>query len=180
MVTRINGFSGMDIDSMVKSMMTAKRVPLDKLNQDKQLLEWKRESYREMNSKLYDFRTNKLTSKYGVSSAMNMQTAVTSGNTTAVQADASATANGIDMAVSVTQLATKAKVETAGGGKMVPASRTVTEMQMIIDGKDPSKLTEDEKKAYADKTYNFSINGVSFTDSNKKPSLLVTPQLQLL
>ncbi|AIQ55149.1 hypothetical protein R70331_29125 [Paenibacillus sp. FSL R7-0331] len=158
----------MDIDSMVKSMMTAKRVPLDKLNQDKQLLEWKRESYREMNSKLYDFRTNKLTSKYGVSSAMNMQTAVTSGNTTAVQADASATANGIDMAVSVTQLATKAKVETAGGGKMVPASRTLAEMQMIIDGKDPSKLTEDEKKAYADKTYNFSINGVSFTDSNKK------------
>lgn len=30
---RINGFSGMDIDLMVKEMMTAKRAPLDKLNQ---------------------------------------------------------------------------------------------------------------------------------------------------
>lgn len=169
MVTRINGFSGMDIDSMVKSMMTAKRVPLDKLNQDKQLLEWKRDSYREMNSKLYDFRTNKLTSQYGVSSAMNMQTAVTSGNTAAVRADATATANGIDMTVSVTQVATKATIETEGGGKTVPTSRTLAEMQMIIDGKDPDKLTADEKKAYADKKYNFKINDVSFTDSNGKP-----------
>ncbi|MFD2881195.1 flagellar cap protein FliD N-terminal domain-containing protein [Paenibacillus rhizoplanae] len=32
----------MDIDSMVKSMMAAKRVPYDKLVQDKQLLEWKK------------------------------------------------------------------------------------------------------------------------------------------
>lgn len=64
MVTRINGFSGMDIDSMVKSMMAAKRVPLDKLNQDKQVLQWTREGYRELNSVLYDFRTNKLNDKY--------------------------------------------------------------------------------------------------------------------
>ena len=34
---RINGFSGMDIDSMVKSLMTAKRIPLDKLNQQNNL-----------------------------------------------------------------------------------------------------------------------------------------------
>lgn len=65
MVTRVNGFSGMDIDSMVKSMMATKNLRLDRLNQDKQVLQWRRESYRDLSSSLYDFRVNKLTTKYG-------------------------------------------------------------------------------------------------------------------
>ena len=56
---RINGFaSGMDIDSMVKELMQAKREPLNKLNQQKQLLDWKREAYRELSSKMVGFTTN--------------------------------------------------------------------------------------------------------------------------
>lgn len=168
MVTRINGFSGMDIDSMVKSLMTAKRVPLDKLNQQKQILEWTRDSYREMNSKLYDFRTNKLITKYGGSSAMNTQTAVTTGNTDAVKADATANANGIDMKVSVTQLATKASVETRGLEKSVASTKTLADLQIMIEGIDPAVLTDADKKAMNEQQYNFKINGVSFTDSAGK------------
>lgn len=109
MVTRINGFSGMDIDSMVKSMMAAKKAPLDKLNQQKTILNWTRDSYREINSKLYDFRSNKLIDKYGRNESLNTNQSVVSGNTNAVKATALATANGVDMDVSVTQLATKTK-----------------------------------------------------------------------
>lgn len=58
MVTRISGFaSGMDIDSMVKGLMDAQRVPLDKLYQKKTYTEWQRDDYRTMNTALKEFDT---------------------------------------------------------------------------------------------------------------------------
>jgi flagellar hook-associated protein 2 len=151
---RVNGFSGMDIDSMVKSMMTAARAPLDKLNQQKDLLEWQRDSYREMNSKLYDFRNNKLM-KYRSSSAMTAQSVVVTGNAAAVRAVASADANGIPMKVSVTQLATAASAETAGVGFGYSVKQSLAELVKGIkaDG-DSSVITEEENK----KEYTLRIN----------------------
>ncbi len=66
---RIGGLtSGMDIDQLVKDMMRAKRVPLDKMKQQKQILEWKRDDYRTINTMLLGFRNQlgqlKLTSNY--------------------------------------------------------------------------------------------------------------------
>lgn len=169
MVTRINGFSGMDVDSMVKSMMTAKRIPLDKLNQEKQILEWKRDSYREINSKLVDFRTNKLIDKYGKSAALNTQKAVVSGNTDALKAEASANANGIDMKVSITQLATKKTVETFGLNSPVSNTKTLGDLELMkTPGFDPATMTDADREALAAKEFNFTINGVSFVDSNGK------------
>ncbi|CAI9385713.1 MULTISPECIES: flagellar hook-associated protein 2 [Bacillaceae] len=53
MVLRIGGLaSGMDIDSLVEQLMTAEKVPLDKLNQNKTFTEWQRDDYREMNTLL--------------------------------------------------------------------------------------------------------------------------------
>ncbi len=55
MVLRIGGLaSGMDIDTLVEQLMTAERVPLDKINQKKTYTEWQRDDYREMNSLLLD------------------------------------------------------------------------------------------------------------------------------
>ncbi|WP_347548339.1 flagellar filament capping protein FliD [Pseudalkalibacillus hwajinpoensis] len=52
---RISGLAtGMDTDQMVKDLMTAERIPLDKLSQKKQTLEWQKESYRELNSMMSD------------------------------------------------------------------------------------------------------------------------------
>ncbi|MGO0063598.1 flagellar filament capping protein FliD [Brevibacillus fluminis] len=57
MVTRINtGVSGLDIDSLVKQLMTAERAPLDKLKQQKQQLDWQRTDYRDMNTLLSGLR----------------------------------------------------------------------------------------------------------------------------
>lgn len=48
---RIGGLaSGMDIDSLVSDLMKAERIPLDKLQQRKQKLEWQRDDYREISS----------------------------------------------------------------------------------------------------------------------------------
>ncbi|WP_339318581.1 flagellar filament capping protein FliD [Paenibacillus sp. FSL R10-2734] len=159
MVTRVNGFSGMDIDSMVKSMMTAKRVPLDKLNQQKQILNWTRDSYREVNSKLVDFRTNKLTDKYGVNSAMNANKAVTSGNTDALTAEATATANGIDMKVSITQLATKATIESKGAGSGLSVASSLAQAKI----NDPNSENETVTDADKAEKYSLEINGETFS-----------------
>jgi len=66
---RISGLaSGMDIDSIVSDMMKIKRMPLDKLKQQKQTMEWQRDDYREMNTLLLNFRSEltqmKLSTKY--------------------------------------------------------------------------------------------------------------------
>ncbi|UQZ33833.1 hypothetical protein C2I18_10020 [Paenibacillus sp. PK3_47] len=162
MVTRINGFSGMDIDSMVKSMMATKRVPLDKLNQDKQILQWTREGYRELNSKLYDFRTNKLITKYGGNAALNAQKAMISGNTTAVKAEALATASGVDMKVSVTKLATRTTYETTGLGQGKPATTSLAS----LDGVNLSSLSSSEQTEYLKKGFDININGETFKDKD--------------
>ncbi|GAB2544957.1 flagellar filament capping protein FliD [Gracilibacillus alcaliphilus] len=57
---RITGLaSGMDIEQMVKDLMRAESMPLQRLEQQKKALEWKRDDYRSMNTLLLDFR-NKL------------------------------------------------------------------------------------------------------------------------
>lgn len=58
MVTRITGLSsGMDIDSLVTQLMTAEKIPLDKMKQNKQTLVWKSDAYREINKQLASFTT---------------------------------------------------------------------------------------------------------------------------
>ncbi|NRR23237.1 flagellar filament capping protein FliD [Brevibacillus sp. MS2.2] len=56
-INRISGMaSGMDTEKMVKDLMKAERKPLDNLLRKKQLDEWKRDDYRDMNLLLATFR----------------------------------------------------------------------------------------------------------------------------
>ncbi|NUU74823.1 flagellar filament capping protein FliD [Paenibacillus xylanilyticus] len=157
---RINGFSGMDIDSMVKELMTAKRAPLDKLNQKKTLLEWQRDSYRELNSKMYEFRNTKLQNTYRQSAALNTQKAVVTGNTDAVKAEAGAAANGIKMEVSVEQLATAKAKQTDGKGLGYNSKQSLAELEKgIKSGESTASLGTSEYE----KKYKIKINDVEMT-----------------
>ncbi|MFC7678558.1 flagellar filament capping protein FliD [Paenibacillus sp. GCM10028914] len=114
---RVSGLSsGMDIDTLVTQLMTAKRAPLDKLNQNKQILEWRRDSYRTINSALVDFRQNKL-DKYKKTSEMNVYSAEVSGNKDAISVKATTSANQVSMKVEVGSLATQSTLETASLGE---------------------------------------------------------------
>lgn len=137
---RISGLaSGIDVDSIVKQMMTAKRAPLDKLTQQKQIMEWQRDNYREINSKLVDFKTNKLTT-YDKSSALNTQSAVVTGDTDALKAEATADANGITMNIKVTQIAKAATAVTSGATMSavnqarLTSSSTLADLQKLNSG----------------------------------------------
>ncbi|WP_240468761.1 flagellar filament capping protein FliD [Gracilibacillus sp. YIM 98692] len=110
---RINGFaSGMDIDSMVRDLMKAESMPLQKMEKEKQELQWKRDDYREMNTLLLDFRSQltqmKLTTSY-------RSREVSSTDESKVTATASSAANETSFKISeVKQLASSATLKNAG------------------------------------------------------------------
>lgn len=112
MVTRITGMaSGLDIDTVVKKLMQAERTPLDKLNAQKQLMEWKRENYREISTKMVTF--NEKLSELSKSSAISAQKANITGDTSAVTAKAGTSASGV-MEIKVTKLATASSATSSG------------------------------------------------------------------
>jgi flagellar hook-associated protein 2 len=56
---RIGGLaSGMDIDSIVRDLMSVERMKVDKVTQDKTHLEWTREAYNDVNKMFADFVLN--------------------------------------------------------------------------------------------------------------------------
>ncbi len=102
---RIGGLaSGMDIDSMVKKLMTAEKVPLDKLNQQKQQLEWKREGYRTISTTLVGF--NEKLSTFNKSDAINSKKATITGASGVLTAKATGAATNSVLNITVSSLAT--------------------------------------------------------------------------
>lgn len=153
---RISGFaSGLDIDDMVKKLMSAKRVPLDRLTQQKTSIEWQREQFRDVNIKLVDFRNNKLFN-YGLQGSINAKQVNVTGNTSAVSAKATSSAISGAMSVEVTNLATSASVRSATGTGIgsVDTSQTLSAL------KAGGKITY---TADGSGNASFTVNGVSIT-----------------
>lgn len=50
--------SGIDTDTLIKQLMQVERAPVDKLEQKKQVTEWKRDNYREVNRSLMSLRNS--------------------------------------------------------------------------------------------------------------------------
>jgi flagellar hook-associated protein 2 len=126
---RIGGLaSGMDIDTLVKDLMKAERIPLDKLAQKKTTLEWQRDDYRLMN-KLLDELDRFILDGVALQGTFNKKT-VTSTNSDAVTATvAGGSASNITSNIKVTQLATarswvSTEVKNADG--VTRASSTAT------------------------------------------------------
>jgi len=100
---RIGGLaSGIDTDSIIKNLMKVKRMPVDKLKQEKQILNWQQEDYRGINSTLRGFRDKLFAMKLQSTYLMN---SASSSNETAVSATANSNAKRGIYSVSVTQLA---------------------------------------------------------------------------
>lgn len=74
---RLSGLAtGMDTEAIIRDLMKVQRLPLMKVTQQKQLLEWKLDSYREVNQKLADF--SKKASAMTMSSSFNAKKFVVS------------------------------------------------------------------------------------------------------
>ncbi|UYO35307.1 flagellar hook-associated protein 2 [Bacillus zhangzhouensis] len=139
MVNRITGFSNVfDIDEIVSKLMKTEQAPLDKMTRQKQTLEWQRDSYREVNSKVkeLDDLINSLNltrpSTYGAKK-------VTSSNESAVTATGST--NATSGTIHVTQLATASVYKSSGTSGFTPANGTFTFEVTTPDSTKPKTVT---------------------------------------
>lgn len=103
---RIGGLaSGIDTDSIIKDLMKAERIPLDKMEQDKTKLEWQRDAFRDVNKKLLELDNMMLDMK--LSKTYNSKQ-VTSSMEGAVTATGSAASSNGTYNIKVEKLATSA------------------------------------------------------------------------
>ncbi|RKO66884.1 flagellar filament capping protein FliD [Desulfofundulus salinus] len=101
---RIGGLaSGIDTDSIIKELMKAQRIPLDRLNQDKQILLWQQEDYRAIYDSLRAFRDKVFNMRL---QATYLAKKASSSNEAAVSASANTNAVPGMYTVTVKQLAT--------------------------------------------------------------------------
>lgn len=108
---RIGGLaSGMDIDQIVKDLMAAEKMPLDKLTQQKVWTEWQQESYRDFNLAFSNLRTSVNSLRF--SSAFNAYSA-TSSNQGSVGVTATTSAMKGTYDIEVKSLASSAKLTSA-------------------------------------------------------------------
>ncbi|WP_102344873.1 flagellar filament capping protein FliD [Bacillus sp. Marseille-P3661] len=103
---RISGLaSGMDTQQIISDLMRAERIPLDKTKQKKQLLQWKRDAYREMNTLMSKLRDETLNLRLQ-STFLSKKTASTSEEK--LTATASPRAGNVSYQISNATLATAA------------------------------------------------------------------------
>ncbi|MFP3812982.1 flagellar hook-associated protein 2 [Bacillus sp. SIMBA_005] len=139
MVNRITGFSNVfDIDEIVSKLMKTEQAPLDKMTRQKQTLEWQRDSYREVNSKVkeLDDLISKLNLTYPSTYGAKK---VTSSNESAVTATGST--NATSGSINVTQLATASVFKSSGTSGFTAANGTFTFEVTTPDSTTPKTVT---------------------------------------
>ncbi|GAB6158036.1 flagellar hook-associated protein 2 [Desulfotomaculum varum] len=135
---RIGGLAtGLDIDQMVSDLMKVQRMKVDKIKQKKQIAEWQREDYRDINNSLRALRDNvfnmKLQGTYLVKKAL-------SSNERIVKATATATAVPGNYTLQVTSLASAATMNSNSEVAFNQGAATLKE-QLGLTGGGPFKFT---------------------------------------
>lgn len=126
MATRTYGLSGsgMDIDSLVKNLMQAKRIKYDTLGQKKTQLEWKKAEYNTMYSLTNDFRSNTIFN-YKLQSTLSPKMVSSSSDAT-VSATANADAVTFNHAITVTALAQSSSMTSTAAISNPPLAAKTT------------------------------------------------------
>lgn len=139
---RISGLaSGMDTDEIIKKLMNAHRIPMDKMKQKKQVLEWKRDDYRTLNSKILAFRdaafNMKLQSSY-------LAKKVASSDENVISAVGTPNATNGNYSVKVQQLASGAALSTGSLSGVTSESSTFAG---VLNSSDTLKIVGDKGTA---------------------------------
>lgn len=164
--SRFSGLaSGMDIDSIVEKLMKAESAKKEKLQQQKQKLEWQRESYRSVNVKLESFRSE-LFDKYKPSSFSTKSTTVS--DSSKVSATATSSASGTLQLNSVTSLAKAAsKSQSINSVSTLNASHRLSDLGVNSSGTAKFTINGEEKEL----VYNASDSLGSITQKLKNLGL---------
>lgn len=110
--------SGIDTESLVKSMLSGIQTKIDRKTQEQQQIEWKQEAYRDVIGKINNFQTKffSLTSDNCIRSSSLFGSKTTESSSSAVSVTASSSAVIGERKIDVAQLATSTKLESAAAG----------------------------------------------------------------
>ena len=160
---RLSGLSsGIDTESVVKSMLASMQAKVDRQNQTTTKLEWKADVLREINSMIKSFRESNLSvlnpnNNMMSSSAYNAFSVAMLTSTSAVTVSAGSSANAGKMTINrITQLAASAaltSVSNAFKGESMNTSTTLADLELT------------NALEFEDGKISFSINSKTFTFS---------------
>ena len=165
---RLSGLaSGMDTDLMVQNLMRVERMPLDRLYQQRQLLEWKRDDYRSISNSLRRFKdeymdilkpkTNMLSPNY----FKNFKATVTDAQGKESNAVTVSTGSGAieeNLKVEVTQLA-QADIRQSGkvgNGQELSINKKLSELELTRN--EEGKIVFEIGDARGDKSITLSVD----------------------
>ena len=178
---RISGLaSGIDIDSMIKNIMKAERIPLNKMEQEKTLLEWKRDAYREINTLLAGFDDlllkMRLTSSYRTRSVISTNDSLVSAIATNGAGEGSYTISNIErLATAATVISNENGISAEG--KKVDVTKSLHSIQDSFNGNITWKTGTVQTRSFVtNKTNSYSLNlpeGVRIQTDSGKPEIVI-------
>lgn len=172
-VNRVYGLSGsgIDVDSMVQKLMTAKRMPYDKMYQDKTRTEWKKAEYNSLYKDLATYRNElndfKLKSNLGKKAVAITNTGTTSNTTTVLTANAGSSAANGTHNIDVKQLAQSAGMTSTAALGLASGTDPDQKLAALLGGSD--NITGDLTLTIADGTMQKDKDGKEIKDENGNP-----------
>lgn len=154
---RLTGFqSGLDINQMVSDLMKAQRIPMNKLTQQKQVLEWKRDDYREVNRLLNNFSNL----SFNMTLQRTYSQKLVSSTNDKISATASSSAANVSYTISDVKVATVATNASSSSiiqhGEKINLSESLWEQRAKLSGN-----LESPEYGFTMKTYNQAGEEVS-------------------
>ncbi len=148
--------SGLDVDEIVKQLMTAERIPLDRMLQRRQALQWQQEDYRAINSKLRAFDSFSLNMR--LSGTFNPRT-VASSHSDIVAVSTTANQPAGTYQIRVNSLAESASFYSGGAiTKESGSPNTLAEQFAIADPEAPLEFTIANTAAQGGQPVTFSFD----------------------
>ncbi|MCR6095073.1 flagellar hook-associated protein 2 [Salipaludibacillus agaradhaerens] len=149
MTMRLGGLaSGIDTESMIKQLMQAERLPMQRLLQDKITMEWQQDAYREVNLLMTNFRNSLQVSNGGLMSrATFYQKAVTSSNSSVVTAVGTSNAQNATATIQVHNLAESATWQSTDGAFEMDSKFLTQRMGAWTEGDGPDIEWDADGKA---------------------------------
>jgi flagellar hook-associated protein 2 len=160
--------SGIDVDAVVKELMSAQKLKKTNLEGKKEKLSWTQDKWKEMNTKLYSFYTDKI-SKMRLAGSYNSKK-VTPSDATKVSATATTAVNG-SYSLSIEKLASAEYVTGADvKDKNLSSESKLSDAGMAIGQTITIKTGKNQ-----DKEFSFEVTADStikdFTDKLKEAGL---------
>ena len=127
MAMRMTGmYSGMDTESIIQELVSAKRTKVDDVKKKQTKLEWKQDAWKDLNTKLKNLQSKYISNMRFASSYMKKTTAVSNSSAVSVITGENAV-NGVQ-SLEVKQLAktgylTGAQIKASGSGSLTALSK---------------------------------------------------------